>query len=106
MATSYFQDGPRASIDLDVVPPTPTGAGPGTGPRTSALASRITSVLSTSYADLEIRDALEILDARHIPNTAETRRQLRTDVQREVIQCNGEVVKDFGAVAEVRRGHL
>ncbi|KAF2101483.1 oligomeric complex COG6 [Rhizodiscina lignyota] len=101
MAASYFNDRPRASIDIlspsDGVPPTPSTP---TGPRSSALSSRITSVLSTSYADLEIRDALEILDARGVENTAETRRQLRTDVQREVIQCNGEIVKDFGAVAE------
>jgi hypothetical protein len=68
----------------------------------NALSSRITSVLSASYADLEIRDALETLDARGIRNTAETRRQIRLDVQKEVIQCNGEIIKDFGKVAEVR----
>lgn len=68
---------------------------------TNALSARITSVLSASYADLEIRHALETLDERGIQNTAETRRQLRLDVQREVIECNGEIVRDFGAVAEV-----
>jgi hypothetical protein len=67
----------------------------------SALSSRITSVLSASYADLEIRDAVDTLDARGVRNTAETRRQIRLDVQKEVIQCNGEIVKDFGEVAEV-----
>jgi hypothetical protein len=67
----------------------------------NALSSRITSVLSASYADLEIRDALETLDARGVRNTAETRRQIRLDVQKEVIECNGEIVKDFGQVAEV-----
>lgn len=101
MASSYFQDRIRSPSELsspsDSIPPTPTGA----GPRSSALSSRITSVLSTSYADLEIRDALETLDSRKIQNTAETRRQLRIDVQKEVIQCNAEIVKDFGAVAEV-----
>ncbi|KAL6702986.1 Golgi transport complex subunit 6 [Coniothyrium glycines] len=66
----------------------------------TALSSRITSVLSASYADLEIRDALGILDARGAQNSAQTRRQLRLDVQKEVIQCNGEIVKDFGQVAE------
>lgn len=58
-------------------------------------------MLSASYADLEIRDALDTLDSRGVRNTAETRRQLRLEVQKEVIQCNGEVVKDFGQVAEV-----
>ena len=68
----------------------------------NALSTRITSVLSASYADLDIRDALETLDSRGVRNTAETRRQLRLDVQREVIQCNAEIVNDFGQVAEVR----
>jgi hypothetical protein len=58
-------------------------------------------VLSASYADLEIRDALETLDSRGVENTSETRRQLRLDVQKEVVQCNGEIIKDFGQVAEV-----
>lgn len=100
MANSYFTDVPRASTDLGSpsdVPPTPTG----TGPRSNALQGRITSVLSTSYADLEIRDTLRILDSRDVENTGETRRQLRLDVQKEVIHCNGEIVRDFGAVAEV-----
>lgn len=74
---------------------------PGAGQRSTALSSRISSVLSASYADLEIRDALETLDARHVKNTQDMRRQLRLDVQREVIQCNGEIVQDFGKVAEV-----
>lgn len=74
------------------------GGGP---PRASALSSRISNVLSASYADLEIRDALETLDARGLKNTQDMRRQLRLDVQREVIQCNGEIVQDFGRVAEV-----
>lgn len=34
-------------------------------------------------------------------NTAETRRQLRLDVQKEVVDCNAEIVRDFGKVAEV-----
>ncbi|KAF2640021.1 oligomeric Golgi complex subunit 6 [Massarina eburnea CBS 473.64] len=67
---------------------------------TNALSARITSVLSASYADLDIRSALETLDDRDVRNTAETRRRLRLDVQKEVIQCNGEIVTDFGEVAE------
>jgi len=70
-------------------------------PRSSALSNRLTSVLSASYADSDIRDALETLDLRGIHNTADTRRQLRLDVQKEVIDCNGEIVQDFGKVAEV-----
>ncbi|KAI9788224.1 MAG: Golgi transport complex subunit 6 [Peltula sp. TS41687] len=73
-------------------------------PRQSALSNKITHVLSTSYADLDIRDALDILDRRRFQNTSEARRQLRLDVQKEVIDCNGEIIKEFGQVAEQLRG--
>ena len=99
MSISYFQErGTPVSQDASS-PATPSTGAASRG--ANALSSRITSVLSASYADLEIRDALETLDARDVRNTAETRRQIRLDVQKEVIQCNGEIVKDFGQVAEV-----
>ncbi|KAK2767909.1 Golgi transport complex subunit 6 [Emmonsiellopsis sp. PD_33] len=69
-------------------------------PRSTALTNKLNSVLSASYADSDIRDALEILDDRGIHNTAETRRQLRLDVQKEVIDSNGKIIQDFGKVAE------
>lgn len=82
--------------------PLTNGSGqPSQAPRPSALSSKINSILSASYVDLEIRDALETLDARGIRNTFETRRKLRLDVQREIIKCNGEIVQDFGQVATV-----
>jgi conserved oligomeric Golgi complex subunit 6 len=97
MATPYFQDGvtfPNGHGGNGVLSPTtPT-------PRSNALQNRISSVLSASYADLEIRDALSILDARGTKNTAETRRNLRLDVQQELIECNGEIVRGFGKVAD------
>ena len=70
--------------------------------KTNALTNKITSVLSASYADSEIRDAVRTLDDRNIQNTAETRRGIRLEVQKEVIQRNGDIIKDFGNVAEVR----
>lgn len=99
MSTSYFQDlnTPASQDGLSPVSSQVVGGSRGV----NALSSRITSVLSASYADLEIRGALETLDERSIHNTAETRRQIRLDVQKEVIECNGEIVKDFGEVAEV-----
>lgn len=103
MAASYFSERATLPARDALSPETPAVGASSRG--TNALSTRITSVLSASYADLEIRDALETLDARSIRNTAETRRQLRLDVQKEVIQCNGEVVKDFGQVAEVCRRH-
>ena len=69
----------------------------------SALNSKISSILSTSFADLEVRDAFETLDARGVQNTQETRRNLRLDVQKEIIDCNAEIVDDFGLVAAVSR---
>ncbi|KAI9652849.1 MAG: Golgi transport complex subunit 6 [Alyxoria varia] len=70
------------------------------GPRGSQLSSKISSVLSTSFADLEIRDALNTLDERGIKNDADTRRNLRLEVQKEIIQCNADVIDDFGHVAQ------
>jgi hypothetical protein len=69
--------------------------------RSSALSNKVTSVLSASYTDREIQDALEALDLRKLPNTAETRRQLRLAVQGEVLKCNGEIIDSFGAISEV-----
>ena len=69
--------------------------------KTSALSNRITSILSTSYVDAEIREAFRTLDERHAHNTPEARRRLRIDAQKDVIDCNGNIVRDFGRVADV-----
>lgn len=99
MSAGYFQERGTPASRNGLSPASPQA---GVGSRgVNALSSRITSVLSASYADLEIRGALETLDERDIENTAETRRQIRLNVQKEVIECNGEIVKDFGEVAEV-----
>ncbi|KAF2426189.1 oligomeric Golgi complex subunit 6 [Tothia fuscella] len=99
MSSSYFH-GRNGSTDLASPSATSPSTSIGTAPRSSALSSRITSVLSASYADLDIRDALETLDKRGFQNTQESRRNLRLDLQQEVIQCNGEIVRDFGQVAQ------
>lgn len=101
MATSYFQDSvlsPTANGGHSLF--SPTSPASAAAPRSNALQNRVTNVLSASYADLEIRDALSTLDERGLHNTAETRRNLRLDVQQELIECNGEIVRDFGQVAE------
>ena len=69
--------------------------------KSNALSNKLTSILSTSFADGEIREALRILDERHTQNTEETRRRLRQDTQKKVIECNGDIIRDFGQVAEV-----
>ncbi|CAK4034292.1 Conserved oligomeric Golgi complex subunit 6 [Lecanosticta acicola] len=101
MADSYFNG--RVGSPVTETGPSllsPTTPASGAAARSNALQNRITSVLSASYADLEIRDALSILDERGLQNTAEARRNFRLDVQGELIQCNGEIVQDFGKVAE------
>ena len=77
--------------------------GPGTR-RSSILSNKLTGVLSSSYTDSEIRDALRTLDRKGVHNTPEARRRLRSDLQKEVIDCNGGIVKEFGLVAEVGSG--
>jgi hypothetical protein len=78
-------------------PATPRGLTP--------LTSKVTSVLSTTHSDTEFRDALTLLDERRIQNDAETRRRIRLDLQKEVIDSNGEVIAEFGRVAEVGSGN-
>jgi hypothetical protein len=85
-------------IDGFESPLSPTGQN---AARNNPLSVKATSVLSAPYADSDIRDALDILDKRGVENNAETRRQLRLDVQREVIESNGEIIREFGHVAEV-----
>ena len=70
--------------------------------RSNALSTKLTSVLAASYADSEIRDALRALDEKGIKNTAQTRRGIRLEIQKELIERNGDIIKDFGHVAEVR----
>ena len=70
--------------------------------RSNAITNKISVILSASYADSEIGDALRTLDERKITNSAESRRRLRLDVQKEVIEHNGNIIKDFGHVVDVR----
>ncbi|CAJ2508736.1 Uu.00g137620.m01.CDS01 [Anthostomella pinea] len=82
-------------------PPAPST--PGFGRSSNPLSSKVTTVLSNPYADSEFRESLTLLDERGIGNSAETRRQLRLDVQKDVIESNGEIIKEFGRVAEQLR---
>lgn len=103
MAAGYFPTKGQSPVDSRAGSPG-SPALPSTSQtplRSNALSSKVNSVLSASYADLEIRDALQLLDERGIENTVETRRQLRLDIQKDVIDSNGLVIKEFGHVAEV-----
>ncbi|KAK2052870.1 oligomeric complex COG6 [Colletotrichum caudatum] len=92
---------PLPSRDVSSSSITPLSPSTPTSARTpNPLTSKVTIVLSTSYADSEFKDALQLLDSRGLKNTAETRRQLRLDLQKEVIDSNGEIVSQFGRVAD------
>ncbi|KIW27942.1 uncharacterized protein PV07_07637 [Cladophialophora immunda] len=104
MATPFLSsvDGFTSTSGLDS-PVTPGGVGSDGLPlskRSTALTAKLTSVLSASYADYETRDALRLLDERSVRNDEETRRNLKANAQKEVIDCNAQIVDDFGVVAE------
>lgn len=80
---------------------TPSGDG-SSSKRSAILSNKLTSVLSSSYADSETRDALRLLDARGAQNTEDTRFNLKADAQQEVIDVNARIVDDFGKVANVQ----
>lgn len=81
--------------------PSPYSPGLSSNKGSLAFTSKVTSVLSTSYSDTEFRDALALIDERGVQNDAETRRHLRLELQKEVIDCNSVVIGEFGRVAEV-----
>ncbi|CAI4214590.1 unnamed protein product [Parascedosporium putredinis] len=62
---------------------------------------KINAVLSTSFADGEFGEVLSTIDELELVNTPITRRQFRLQLQKGVIESNGEVVKDFSRVAEI-----
>lgn len=92
---SRIQSSLSADFELPNSPASPLAL------RTNPLSAKVTSVLSASYADSDIRDALGLLDQRGLANTPEIRRQLRLDVQKDVIDSNGAIIREFGCVAEV-----
>lgn len=67
---------------------------------TNTLTHKLTAALSTTYLDPEIRRTLDILADRGIDhNTPRVRRNLRLDIQHDVLLRNTAVLSDFGEVA-------
>ncbi|KUI72253.1 Conserved oligomeric Golgi complex subunit 6 [Cytospora mali] len=93
----------RSSFDSfpGSVPQTPTTASSFKG--YNPFSSKVTAVLATSYADSEFRDALSLSDDRGISNSAATRRQVRLQLQKEVIDSNGDIIAEFGRVSDQLR---
>ena len=69
--------------------------------RSNVLTTKLTSVLSSSYADSEIRDALRVFDQRHKHDDPDTDFDLKYEAQKEVIEANTRIIKDFSEVAKV-----
>lgn len=69
--------------------------------RGNALSNKLTSVLSSSYADTEIRDALRIYDARYGAQELTQDIDLKHEAQKRVIEGNARIVDDFSKVAKV-----
>lgn len=88
------------TLPLGSVPQTPTTASGFKG--ANPFSSKVTTVLATSYADSEFRGALSLIDDRGLTNSAATRRQVRLQLQKEVIDSNGNIIVEFGRVADVR----
>jgi len=86
---------PSASYDVDSI----DNDGSSTR-RGNALSNKLTSVLSSSYADSEIRDALRLYDARYGGKVGKDV-DLKYEAQKEVIEANGRIVDDFSKVAKV-----
>ncbi|CRK27333.1 hypothetical protein BN1708_014757 [Verticillium longisporum] len=80
-----------------------SGSSPALSKGPNPLSSKATAILSTSYADSEFREALALLDEKQINNQPRVRRQVRLDLQKEMIECNGEIINDFGRVADQLR---
>lgn len=72
------------------------------GKRATALSAKISSALSTSYADSEIREALRLFDLRRAQTNNNDSYGLKALAEKEVIDSNAQVIDDFGHVAAVR----
>ncbi|KAM3470216.1 hypothetical protein MY8738_009827 [Beauveria namnaoensis] len=66
----------------------------------NALATKVSAVLSASYSDAEFRGAVALIDHRGLKHDGRTRRRLRLDLQKEVIEKNGKILDDFGFVSD------
>ncbi|KAK5080783.1 Golgi transport complex subunit 6 [Exophiala xenobiotica] len=88
---------PTIPYDIDT-----TGSDGNFTRRGNALSNKLTRVLSSSYADSEIRDALRLYDGRygHGQDDLDRDLDLKYEAQEEVIEANARIVDDFAKVAQ------
>ncbi|KAK9241000.1 oligomeric Golgi complex subunit 6, partial [Lipomyces kononenkoae] len=83
----------------DATAKTPTSLPVSGASRSNLLSLKLAEILSSSYSDSSIRDALVLLGERIQENTPEMRRQFRANVEAEVIEANGQVLEQFSTIA-------
>ncbi|KAM3550359.1 hypothetical protein MY1884_008286 [Beauveria asiatica] len=66
----------------------------------NALATKVSAVLSASYTDAEFRGAVALIEHRGLKHDGRTRRRLRLELQKEVIEKNGKILDGFGFVSD------
>ncbi|ETN46641.1 uncharacterized protein HMPREF1541_00827 [Cyphellophora europaea CBS 101466] len=66
----------------------------------NALSTKLATVLSASYADSEIREALRLFDIRDVQSEYQKSQTLKSIAEKEIIDANARIVGDFGHVAE------
>lgn len=69
--------------------------------KANALSSKLSTVLSSSYADPEIREALRLFDRQDLHQRTRNGQNLKSIAEKEVIDANARILEDFGDVAEV-----
>lgn len=66
----------------------------------NAFSQKIASILSTSYTDPSVRQAISSLDSRLRENTSYSRRHLRYNTEAEIISANGLALKDYSKLID------
>ncbi|ODQ49616.1 oligomeric complex COG6 [Saitoella complicata NRRL Y-17804] len=64
------------------------------------LSVRLSQILAASYTDNSLKDALDALtlDARFADNSPDRRRQLKGELELDVIEQHGAVIEEFGRI--------
>ncbi|RPA76068.1 oligomeric complex COG6 [Ascobolus immersus RN42] len=64
-----------------------------------ALQRKVSTLLSTSYTDASLAQAITILDTR-FSNSEEARKRLQQDVQKDLIESDGQIILEFSKIAD------
>jgi hypothetical protein len=72
-------------------------------PNLGSLAYKMAHGLSMPYKDIDFGGSLVMLDSMRVYDNLGLRRQLRLQAHKSVIDCNHQLVTDFGSMADVGR---